>query len=183
MARLIYSAIMSLDGYTADSGGDFEWAAPDEEVLGFVNELERPIGTYLFGRRMYETMTFWENPPAGLSPGSREFAELWQGADKIVFSKTLSAPTTTRTRIERNFDPVMVQEMKEAADRDLAVGGAELAAQAIRSGLVDEYQLFLVPVFVGGGTQALPDGVRVNLELADEHRFGGGMVYLCYHPR
>ena len=184
MARLIYSAIMSLDGYTADADGGFEWAEPDEEVHAFVNELERPVGTYLYGRRMYETMRSWEagHVPAGSRPVSLDFARIWQAADKIVYSTTLQTPETARTRIERDFDPVEVRKLKEAADRDLAVGGAHLAARAIMAGLVDEYQLFFVPAVVGGGTRALPDQVRLNLALAQEHRFGSGTVYLCYRP-
>lgn len=184
MARLIYSAIMSLDGYIADADGRFEWAAPDEEVFAFVNELEGPVGTYLFGRRMYETMRYWETAHtlAGQPPVALDFARIWQAADKIVYSTTLQTPDTARTRIERDFDPVQVRKLKEAADRDLAVGGARLAAQAIAAGLVDEYQLFVVPAVVGGGTRALPDQVRLNLALAEEHRFGSGVVYLCYHP-
>ena len=184
MAQLIYSAIMSLDGYTADADGRFEWAEPDEEVHRFVNDLQRPVGTYLYGRRMYETMRYWETahtladePPVGL-----DYAQIWQAADKIVYSTTLQAPDTARTRVERDFDPEQVRKLKEAADRDLTVGGARLAAQAIAAGLVDEYQLFVVPAVVGGGTRALPDQVRLNLALAQEHRFGGGTVYLCYRP-
>ena len=184
MARLIYSAIMSLDGYTADADGRFEWAAPDEEVFAFVNELERPVGAYLYGRRMYETMRYWETAHTldGQSPASLDFARIWQAADKIVYSTTLQEPDTARTRVERDFDPAQVRKLKEAASRDLTVGGAHLAAQAIAAGLVDEYQLFLVPAVVGGGTRALPDQVRLNLALAQEHTFGSGTVYLCYHP-
>jgi len=184
MARLIYSAIMSLDGYIADGDGRIEWAAPDEEVHAFVNDLERPVGTYLYGRRMYETMSSWEtaHTVAGRRPVSLDFARIWQAADKIVYSTTLPAPTTARTRIERDFDPDRVRKLKAAADRDLTVGGAGLAAQAIAAGLVDEYQLFIVPTVVGGGTRFLPGQVRLNLELAAEHRFGSGVVYLCYRP-
>jgi dihydrofolate reductase len=184
MARLIYSAIMSLDGYTADEDGRFEWAAPDEEVHAFVNELERPVGTYLLGRRMYETLRYWETAHTidGQPPVALDFARLWQAADKIVYSATLQAPATARTRIERDFDPGHVRKLKEAADRDLTVGGAQLAAQAIAAGLVDEYQLFVAPAVVGGGTRALPGKVRLDLALAQEHRFGGGVVYLCYRP-
>jgi dihydrofolate reductase len=184
MARLIYSAIMSLDGYTADEEGRFEWAAPDEEVHAFVNELERPVGTYLLGRRMYETMRYWETAHtiAGQPPVALDFARLWQAADKIVYSATLQAPATARTRVERDFDPDQVRKLKEAADRDLTVGGPQLAAQAIAAGLVDEYQLFVVPAVVGGGTRALPSKVRLNLALTQEHRFGGGVVYLSYRP-
>ena len=154
MARLIYSAIMSLDGYIADADGRFEWAAPDEEVHAFVNELEQPVGTYLYGGRMYETMRYWETahtidgqPPVGL-----DFARIWQAADKIVYSTTLQEPDTARTRVERDFDPAQVRKLKEAAARDLTVGGAHLAARAIAAGLVDEYQLFVVPAVVGGAT-------------------------------
>jgi dihydrofolate reductase len=184
MARLIYSAIMSLDGYIADADGRFEWAAPDEEVHAFVNELERPAGTYLYGRRMYETMRYWETAHtlAGQRPVSLDFARIWQATDKIVYSTTLQAPDTARTRIEPDFDPVQVRKLKETADRDLTVGGPRLAAQAIVAGLVDEYQLFVVPAVVGGGTRALPDQVRLELALAGEQRFGSGAVYLCYRP-
>jgi dihydrofolate reductase len=184
MARLIYSAIMSLDGYIAYADGRFEWAAPDEEVFAFVNELERPVGTYLFGRRMYETLRYWETAHriAGQPPVALDFAQIWQAADKIVYSATLQTAETARTRIERDFDPDQVRKLKVAADRDLTVGGARLAAQAISAGLVDEYQLFLVPAVVGGGTRALPGQVRLNLALAEEHRFGSGTVYLCYRP-
>jgi dihydrofolate reductase len=184
MARLIYSAIMSLDGYIADEDGRFDWAAPDEEVHAFVNDLERPVGTYLYGRRMYETMRSWETADtvAGQPPVSLDFARIWQATDKIVYSTTLREPTTPRTRIERDFDPDQVRKLTAAADRDLTVGGAHLAAQAIAAGLVDEYQLFVVPTVVGGGTRSLPGQVRLNLALAQEHRFGSGVVYLCYRP-
>ena len=184
MARLIYSAIMSLDGYVADADGRFEWAAPDEEVHAFVNELERPVGTFLYGRRMYETMRYWETAHAlaGQRPVSLDFARIWQAADKIVYSTTLQAPDTARTRVERDFDPDQVRKLKEAAGRDLTVGGAHLAAHAIAAGLVDEYDVFLVPAVVGGGTRALPDQVRLNLALAEERRFTSGTVYLRYRP-
>ncbi|HEY3649971.1 MAG TPA: dihydrofolate reductase family protein [Streptosporangiaceae bacterium] len=184
MARLIYSAIMSLDGYTADADGRIEWAAPDEEVHAFVNELERPVGTYLYGRRMYETMRYWETAHtlADQSPAGLDFARIWQAADKIVYSTTLQSADTARTRIERDLDPAQVRKLKETASRDLTVGGPHLAAQAIAAGLVDEYQFFLVPAVVGSGTRALPDQVRLDLTLAEEHKFGSGTVYLCYHP-
>jgi dihydrofolate reductase len=184
MARLIYSAVMSLDGYVADGDGRFDWAAPDGEVHAFINDLERPVGTYLYGRRMYETMRYWEtaHTVSGQAPVALDFARIWQAADKIVYSTALQATATARTRIERDFDPDRVRELKAAADRDLTVGGAQLAAQAIAAGLVDEYQLFVVPAVVGGGTRSLPDQVRLNLALAEEHRFGGGVVYLCYRP-
>jgi dihydrofolate reductase len=151
-------------------------------VHAFVNDLERPIGTYLLGRRMYEVMVFWET--AGTSadqrPVSRDFAEIWQGAEKIVYSTTLAEVTSARTRIERAFDPEAVRQLKAQSARDISVGGPNLAAQAIRAGLVDELQLFLTPIVVGGGTRALPSGARVPLELIDERRFGSGTVYLRY---
>jgi dihydrofolate reductase len=182
MAKLIYSAITSLDGYIADEDGNFDWAAPDEEVHAFVNDLERPVGTYLYGRRMYEVMRYWETAPiAGdVAPVMRDYAEIWQAADKIVFSKTLEEAPTARTRIERVFDPDAIWQLKASAERDITVGGPELAGQAIKAGLVDEIQLFLTPVVVGGGNQALPDGVRVQLELLDERRFENGVVHLHY---
>jgi dihydrofolate reductase len=182
MAKLIYSAITSLDGYIADEEGNFEWAVPDEEVHTFINDLERPIGTYLYGRRMYEVMVGWETDPtlAEQSPLMRDFAEIWQAADKIVYSKTLEAVSSARTRIERDFDPELVRQMKARAGGDFNVGGPELAAQAFRAGLVDELYLFVVPIVVGGGKRSLPDNVRLRLELLDERRFEGGMVYLYY---
>jgi dihydrofolate reductase len=185
MAKLIYEAITSLDGYIEDEDGRFDWAAPDEEVHRFVNDLERPVGTYLYGRRMYETMVFWESPPdlAEQPPSVQDFAEIWQAAEKIVYSKTLPRASSTKTRIEREFDPEAVAQVKATAARDLTVGGAELARQAIEAGLVDEYHLFLVPVVVGGGKRALPDNLRVNLELLEEHRFRNGTVYLHYRTR
>jgi dihydrofolate reductase len=185
MAKLIYAVIASLDGYIEDEHGRFDWAEPDAEVHAFVNELERPVGMYLYGRRMYETMVAWESPPdlAAQPPFVQDYAEIWQRADKIVYSKTLAAASSARTRIERDFDPEAVNALKAAAARDLSVGGAELAAQAIEAGLVDEYRLFLVPVFVGGGKRAVPHSVRVNLELLDERRFHNGTVHLHYRIR
>jgi dihydrofolate reductase len=174
---LIYSAIASLDGYVADEHGTFEWAAPDEEVHAFLNELERPIGTYLYGRRMYETMVPWEELDGG-SPAARDFAAIWRAADKVVYSTTLAEVSSSRTRLERTFDPEVVRAMK--AEGDVSVGGAHLAAQALAAGLVDEIQLYLAPVVVGGGNPALPGGVRMQLELLDERRFAGGFVYLRY---
>jgi dihydrofolate reductase len=184
MARLIYSAIASLDGFVEDRDGRFEWAAPDEQVHAFVNELERPIGTYLYGRRMYETMVFWEQPPdvARQSAAARDFAQIWQAADKVVYSTTLAAASSARTRIERRFDPEAVLLLKQSADRDLTVGGAALAALAIEAGLVDELQLLLVPEVVGGGKRALPDA-RLRLELREERRFANGAVFLRYGVR
>ena len=185
MAELIYSAIMSLDGYIADEDGNFDWAVPDEEVHAFINDLDRSLGTYLYGRRMYETMVGWETDPtlADQSPVLRDFAEIWQAADKIVYSKSLEAVSTARTRIERDFDPEAVRRMKTLAGRELIVGGPELAAQAFRAGLVDKCHLFVVPMVVGGGKRSLPDNVRMKLELLDERRFAGGMVYLQYRTR
>jgi dihydrofolate reductase len=185
MAKLIYSAIASLDGYVADEDGNFDWAVPDEEVHAFVNDLHQPLGTYLYGRRMYETMAGWETDPtlAERSLLMRDFAQIWQAADKVVYSKTLQAVSTARTRIERVFDPEAVRRMKASAGRDLSVGGPELAARAFEAGLVDECHLFVVPMVVGGGKRSLPDNVRLKLELLDERRFGSGMVYLYYRSR
>lgn len=178
---LIYSALTSLDGYTADEEGNFDWAAPDEEVHAFVNEIERPIGTYLYGRRMYETMRYWEDADAGRSRAARDFAAIWRSADKIVYSTTLSSVSSTRTRIERAFDADAVRELKERGD--VSVGGPALAAQVIKAGLVDEYHLFLAPVLVGGGTPVFPKGVHTPLDLVGEHRFTGGFVHLHYRHK
>ncbi len=185
MAKLIYSAVASADGYVEDAAGSFEWAAPDEEVHRFVNELERRVGTYLYGRRMYQTMLYWETAHTvpGQPPFAREFTAIWQAAEKIVFSKTLASVQSARTRIERNFDPGMVRHLKSATEHDMTVGGADLAGQAFRAGLVDELQLFLVPVVVGGGKPALPNDVHLDLELLDTRRFASGAVYLRYRPK
>jgi len=180
MAKLIYSAITSLDGYVADENGKFDWAAPDEEVHRFVNDLERPIGTYLYGRRLYEVMRYWETADGATDPFAQEYAEIWQAADKIVYSRTLEAVSSVTTRIEREFDPEAVRQLKAAARRDVSVGGPELAAQAFKAGLVDECHLFLTPVVVGGGKRSLPEDVRLELELLDERRFGNGTVHLHY---
>jgi dihydrofolate reductase len=182
MAKLIYSAIGSLDGYVEDASGKFEWAAPDEQVHAFVNELERPIGTYLYGRRMYETMVFWEavDPDSDRSAVAREFAAIWQAAEKVVYSRTLETVSSARTRIERELDPDAIERMKQSSGSDISIGGAELAGQAIAAGLVDEMQLLLVPVLVGGGKRALPNDVRARLELLDERRFQSGAVFLRY---
>jgi dihydrofolate reductase len=179
MAKLVYSAIASLDGYVADKDGKFDWSMPDEEVHAFVNDFERQIGTYLYGRRLYEVMAVWETMQSD-EPIMRDYAEVWRAADKVVYSRTLEAPASARTRIEREFDPQAVSEMKAAAARDISVGGPELAAHAIKAGLVDELHLFLSPVVVGGGKKALPDDVRVELELLDERRFGNGVVHVHY---
>jgi dihydrofolate reductase len=184
MAKLMYTAIASLDGYIADEEGRFDWAEPDEEVHAFVNELERPVGTYLYGRRMYETMVAWETLElADQPPVMRDFAQIWRAADKIVYSRTLASVSSARTRLEQEFDPEDVRRLKNETERDLVVGGPGLAAQAIAAGLVDEWHLFVAPIVVGGGTKLFPDGVRVPLELADERRFAGGTVFLRYRTR
>jgi dihydrofolate reductase len=185
MARLIYSAIASLDGYVNDEDGRFDWSAPDEEVHAFVNDAERPIGTYLYGRRMYDVMAVWQTMPTGddESSATNDYAQIWRAAEKVVYSRTLDAPRTPRTRIERDFDAAAVRAMKEGATADLSVGGAELAGQALRAGLVDEVSLLLSPIAVGGGTPALPHGARVHLELLDQRRFGNGVVYVRYETR
>jgi dihydrofolate reductase len=182
MAKLIYSAIASLDGYVEDEHGGFGWAAPDEEVHAFVNELERPIGTYLYGRRMYETMAWWETVDTGPAqdPVTRDYAELWRAADKIVYSRTLGEASTARTRIEPEFDPDAIRTLKHAAAADITVGGSELAGQALAAGLVDELRMLLHPVIVGGGKRALPDHVGTELELIDERRFRSGVVQIGY---
>jgi dihydrofolate reductase len=180
MAKLIYFAITSLDGYINDESGNFEWAAPDEAEHAFANDLDRSIGTHLYGRRLYEVMRDWENPPADSSPVEQDYAEVWRAADKVVYSTTLDTVSTARTRIEPTFDTEAVQRMKASADRDLSIGGAGLAAHAIAAGLVDEYHQLVHPVVVGGGTPWLPDGVRVDLELLDQRRFDSGVVYLRY---
>ncbi len=181
MPKLIYQAIASLDGYVEDKEGNFDWAAPDDEVHAFVNDLERPIGTYLYGRRMYETMVFWETVSAGTEPTvGRDYAEIWRAAEKIVYSRNLETVSSARTRIERDFDPDSVRRLKETSHTDITIGGAELAGQALALGLVDECHLFLGPIVVGGGKQALPDDLRAQLELLEERRFANGVIYLRY---
>ena len=185
MAKLTYSTQTSLDGYINDEQGKFDWAKPDEEVHSFFNELERPIGTHLYGRRMYETMRYWQDPP-DLSEQAdyiRDYAGIWQNADKVVYSRTLESPSTPRTQIESEFDPDAIREMKESADADLSVGGPHLAAEALRVGLVDELHQVLYPVIVGGGTAWLPDGLHLALELLHERRFSNGAVHLHYAIR
>jgi dihydrofolate reductase len=179
MAKMIYAAIASLDGYVADEDGKWDWSVPDEEVHALVNDLARPIGTWLLGRRMYEVLSAWDTIEDD-EPVIRDFAEIWRSADKVVYSRTLEAPSTARTRIEREFDPEAVRRMKAGSERDLSISGPELAAQGLRAGLVDEIQLSLSPIIVGGGTPALPDGAKVPLELLDEHRSGNGAVHLRY---
>jgi dihydrofolate reductase len=185
MARLIYSGLMSLDGFIADRDGNFDWAEPDAEVHSFVNEQMRPAGTHLLGRRMYEVMSVWDHPEDfGEIPAYiRDFADIWKAADKVVFSRTLQDVSTARTRIEREFDADAVGRLKAEAGRDLVIGGADLAGAAIRAGLVDEFQMFLSPVAVGGGKSFLPDDVRLRLELLEERRFGNGTVFLRYANR
>jgi dihydrofolate reductase len=182
MAKLIYSALASLDGYVEDADGKFDWAAPDEEVHAFVNDLERPIGTYLYGRRLYETMTFWETngDEPDEPPEMHDFAAIWRAADKVVYSHTLESPTTARTRIESEFDPDAIRRLKQESETDISIGGAELAGQALAAGLVDELHLILNPVLVGGGKPALPDGIRLDLQLLDERRFAAGAVFMSY---
>jgi dihydrofolate reductase len=185
MARLIYSVMMSLDGYIEGPDGKFDWAVPDEEVHRFINDLERAAGTYLYGRRMYETMMGWETNPsfAAESPSMRDFAEIWQAADKIVYSRTLEAVSTAKTRIDRDFNPEAVRQLKATTRQDILIGGPNLATHAFRARLVDECHLFLAPIAVGGGKRSLPDNVHVELELVEEHRFGNGMVFLGYRTR
>jgi dihydrofolate reductase len=181
MARLIYSAIASLDGYVADEDGRFDWSEPDEAVHAFINDLQRSVGTYLYGRRMYDVMRVWETLDlTDQPPHLRDFAELWRAADKVVYSRTLATVPTARTRLERDFDPAVVRRLKAEADRDLTVAGPHLAAEALRAGLVDEYHLFLTPVVVGGGTPLLPGKLRLMLDLLDQRRFDNGVVYLRY---
>jgi dihydrofolate reductase len=185
MASVVYFAMCSLDGYVSDREGSFAWAAPDEEVHAFANEQERTVGTHLLGRRMYEVMSFWETAAADpdLSPVEREYAEIWSTADKVVYSRTLEAVTTARTRLEREFDPDAVRRLAEGAERDVTVGGPVLAAEALRAGVVDELQLLACPVVVGGGHPALPADLRLDLELLEERRFAGGVVFLRYAVR
>jgi dihydrofolate reductase len=182
MGKLIYSGIASLDGYVADRDGDFSWSEPDQEVHIFVNDLERDAGTYLLGRRMYEVMSVWET--LGSTPGApdyiQDYGRIWQGADKVVYSSSLATVTTARTRIERTFDAEAVRELKDSTDGNISIGGATLASAALQAGLVDECQLFVNPVAVGGGLRFLPDGLNLRLELLAEHRFGNGVVYLSY---
>jgi dihydrofolate reductase len=182
MAKLIYSTIASLDGYVEDQQGGFDWAEPDEAVLRFVNELERPVGTYLYGRRMYETMIYWEtahsipDQPAAV----QEFTDIWQRAEKVVYSRTLDAVSTSRTRIERTFDPESIRDLKATVERDITVGGADLAGQALTCGLVDELQVFTVPALVGGGKRSLPERIRFDLDLLETRPFKSGFVFSRY---
>jgi dihydrofolate reductase len=185
VARLRYSMITSLDGYIEDSEGQFQWGRPDEEVMKFVTDQERSVGTYLYGRRMYETMVYWETAPLDETEPAegRDWTRLWRAADKVVYSRTLDAAPSAKTRIERTFDPEAVRRLKQSSDRDLSVAGPELARQAIEAGLVDEVGLYVAPVLVGGGKPCLPRQVRSNLQLLDSHRFSGGFVFLRYGLR
>jgi dihydrofolate reductase len=179
---LIYSMITSLDGYTADADGEIDWCEPDEEVHAFVNDQQRGIGTYLYGRRMYEVMLYWETLPLeGQSPVARDYAGIWRAADKTVYSTTLRAASSARTRIEARFDPEAVRALKRHGD--VSISGPGLAAAAVRAGLVDEYHVLVTPVVVGGGTSFFPDGARSWLDLVDQRRFASGVVYLRYRPR
>ena len=180
MTKLIYSAIASLDGYVEDEQGRFEWAAPDDEVFAFINDIERPIGVYLYGRGMYETMVFWETEGSDQSAVMRDFAEIWRAAEKIVYSRTLQTVSSARTRFERDLDTDAIHRLKGTSESDISIGGAELAGQAMAAGLVDELHLFLVPIVVGGGKPALPGNVRAQLELMDERRFRSGVVHMHY---
>jgi dihydrofolate reductase len=185
MANLIYVANTSLDGYTEDKEGKFDWTEPSEEYFRFITNLVRAMRTHLYGRRMYGSMMVWETDPklAAESPLRRDFAEIWQAADKIVYSRTLETISTRKTQLARTFDPKAIRQLKEAAEHDILIGGPELAAHALRSGLLDECHLFLIPILVGGGKSALPDNVRLELELLEERRFGNGTVYLRYRTR
>jgi dihydrofolate reductase len=182
MGKLISAAIASLDGYVEDDEGRFDWSTPDDEVHAFVNDLERPIGTYLYGRRMYETMMFWETVTAEADEPAvfGDYADIWRAADKIVYSRTLREVPSARTRIERDFDQDAIQQLKQSSGADISIGGAELAGHAFGAGLVDECHLFLCPIVVGGGKRALPDNIRMQLELLDERRFRSGVVHLHY---
>jgi len=182
MARLIYASNISLDGCTEDERGAFNWAPPDDEVFAFITELMRSAGTYLYGRRMYDTMAVWETDStlAAQSELTADYARAWEAADKVVYSSTLAATSTANTRLERHFDPRVVHDLKVAASRDLLVGGPKLAAQALVAGLVDELQLFVWPVVLGGRKPALPTDTRADLELLDEHRFSNGVLRLRY---
>jgi dihydrofolate reductase len=182
MAKLIYLSNVSLNGYTEDEHGSFDWSAPDDELFAFITDLVRPVGTYLYGRRMYDTMAVWETDPAlgAQSKLMADFADVWQGAEKVVYSTTLAATSTAKTRLERNFDPASVRDLKASASSDLTIGGPHLAAQALKAGLVDECHLFIRPVLMGGGNPALPSGTRADLELLDDRQLGNGVVYLRY---
>jgi dihydrofolate reductase len=185
MAHLIYLTNTSLDGYTEDKDGKFDWTAPSEEYSRFITDLVRTARTLLYGRRMYETMRVWETDPnlAAESPLRRDFAEIWQAANKIVYSRTLETISTRKTQLVQTFDPSAIRQLKAVDEHDILIGGPELAAHAFRAGLIDECRLFLIPILVGGGKSALPDNVRLELELLAERRFRNGTVYLRYRTR
>lgn len=185
MANLIYVTNTSLDGYIEDKDGKFDWTTPSDEYFRFISNLIRDAGTYLYGRRLYESMMVWETDPslAAESPLGRDFAEIWQAANKIVYSNTLATVSTRKTRLERTFDPEAIRQLKESVEQDILIGGAELAAHAFRSGLIDECHLFLIPIIVGGGKQSLPDNVRLELDLLEERRFDSGVIFLRYRTR
>ncbi len=185
MSKVIYFNLMSLDGFLAGENESLDWSAPDEEVLAFINERNRPLGTYLYGRNIYETMKVWQTPEVipGLTATMMDFAQIWQAADKIVYSKSLETVSTPKTRLEREFDPQAVRDLKAQLPHDISVDGTNLAAQVIRAGLVDAYELLVVPFMLGGGKPVLPSNVRVKLELLDERRFSNGWVYLRYRPQ
>jgi len=182
MAKLIYVSNVSLDGYVEDEHGSFDWTVPDDELFAFITDLVRPIGAYLYGRRMYDTLAVWETDPSLAAQSERmaDFASLWQAADKVVYSTTLDAVSTARTRLERNFDAASVRDMKASATSDLTVGGPHLAGQALKAGLVDECHLFIRPILIGGGKPALPSDTRADLELLDDRRLSNGVMYLRY---
>jgi dihydrofolate reductase len=185
MAKLIFVANTSLDGYTEDKDGKFDWTEPSDEYFRFITNIVRTTRTHLYGRRMYEAMRVWETDPnlAAESPLRRDFAEIWQAANKIVYSRTLETTSTRKTRLERTFDPEAIRQLKATSEHDILIGGPELAAHAFRAGLIDEYHLFLIPILVGGGKSALPADVRLELELLEERRFGNGTVFLRYQTR
>ena len=185
MAKLIYFMPTSLDGFIAGETDSMDWSVPDEEIYAFINDLHRPIGTYLYGRKNYETMAGWETPDVipGGTPAMMDFAQIWQAADKIVYSKSLETVSTPKTRLEREFEPQVVRSLKAQLPHDISVAGPNLAAQAIRAGLVDEIYLLVVPMILGGGKRVLPSSVDVKLDLLDERRFGNGWVYLRYRTR
>ena len=185
MSKLIYFMPTSLDGFIAGETDNMDWSVPDEEVTAFINDRERPVGTYLYGRKIYETMTIWETPDAipSLTSAEMDFARIWQAADKIVYSKSLETVSTPKTRLEREFEPQAVRDLKAQLSHDIAVAGPNLAAQAIRAGLVDEYHLLVVPIMLGGGKRVLPSNIGVKLDLLDERRVGNGWVYLRYRTR
>jgi dihydrofolate reductase len=185
MANLIFVANTSLDGFTEDKDGKFDWTEPGDDYFKFVTDIVRSTRTHLYGRRMYEAMMVWETDPnlAAVSALMRDFAETWQAANKIVYSRTLEAIATRNTQLEQTFEPEAIRQLKATSGHDILIGGPELAAHAFRAGLIDEYHLFIIPILVGGGKSALPDNTRMELELLAERRFNNGTVYLRYRTR